>query len=68
MHVSAVNVSLTAAERARMAISTSWSMANTGSCTNVRCGPVTWALERARATSGAAPRGQTIANARPVAR
>ena len=68
MQVSAVKVSLTAADSARMAISTSWSMAKTGSCTRVRCGPVTCAFDRASATSGAAPRGQTMASGRPVAR
>ncbi len=36
MQVSAVKVSLTAGERARMAISTNWSMANTGSWVRVR--------------------------------
>ncbi len=44
MQVMAVKVSLTAAERARIAISTSWSIAKTGSCISVRCGPVTCAL------------------------
>ena len=68
MQVSAVKVSFTAAESARMAISTSWSMAKTGSCTSVRWGPVTCAFDRAMATSGAAPRGQTMASGRPVAR
>ena len=64
MHVSAVNVSFTAADRARMAISTIWSIAKTGSWTSVRCGPVTWALESARDTSGAALGGYTRARAR----
>ena len=59
-------MSLTAGERARMAISTSWSMANTGSCIKVRCGPVMWARSRARATCSAAPRGQTVASGRPA--
>ena len=68
IQVRAVKVSLTAAESARMAISTNWSMAKTGSCTSVRCGPVTWALDRASATSCAAPRGHTMARARPSAR
>ena len=68
MQVSAVKVSFTAEDSARMAISTSWSMANTGSCTSVRCGPVTCALASAWATSGAAPGGHTVASARPVAR
>ncbi len=36
MHVRAVNVSLTAGDSARMAISTSWSMANARSCESVR--------------------------------
>ena len=66
MQVRAVKVSLTAAESARMAISTSWSMANTGSCTSVRWGPVTCALANACATSGPAPRGHTMASGRPV--
>jgi len=37
-----------------MAISTSWSMAKTGSCMSVRCGPVTCALASAWATCWAA--------------
>jgi len=41
MQVNAVKVSFTAGDRARMAISTSRSMAKTGSCIKVRCGPVT---------------------------
>ena len=65
MHVRAVKVSLTAADKARMPISTIWSMAKTGSCTSVRCGPVTWAFERARDTSFAALGGYTLARARP---
>ena len=57
MQVSAVKVSLTAGESARMAISTSWSMAKTGSCMSVRWGPVTCALASARRhLAGRAPR------------
>ena len=66
MHVRAVNVSFTAGDSARMAISTSWSMANTGSCMSVRWGPVTWASDSARATCAAAPRGHTLASGRPA--
>ena len=66
MQVRAVKVSLTAGDRALMAISTSWSMAKTGSCISVRCGPVTCALDRASLTCSAAPRGQTVARGRPA--
>ena len=59
-------MSFTAGDRARMAISTSWSMAKTGSCMSVRCGPVTWALARANLTCSAAPRGHTVARGRPA--
>ena len=61
MQVSAVNVSLTAGESARIAISTSWSMAKARSCASVRFGPVTWARWSARVTAGAAAGGQTTA-------
>ena len=65
MQVSAVKVSLTAAESARMAISTSWSMPNDTSWLRVRCGPVTCARPSAWRTSGAASGGQTVANRCP---
>ena len=57
MQVRAVKVSLTAGDRARMAISTSWSMAKTGSCIRVRWGPVTWALDKRQRHLGRRPRG-----------
>ncbi len=41
-----MNVSLTAADSARMQISTSWSMPKETSCARVRYGPVTWYLVR----------------------
>ena len=66
MQVMAVNASLTAAERARIAISTSWSIAKTGSCMSVRWGPVTWARASAIATWSAASGGQIEASGRPA--
>ena len=56
MQVSAVNVSLTAGESARMAISTSWSMANTGVLDERAVGAGHVGSASAPATSGAACR------------
>ncbi len=61
MQVSAVNVSLTAGDNARMPISTSWSTPNETSWARVRYGPVTCALASSLATSAAAASGQTVA-------
>ena len=65
MQVSAVKVSLTAAESARVAISTSWSIPNDASWVSVRYGPMTCARPNALLTSGAASGGQTVANRCP---
>ena len=65
MHVSAVKVSLTAADSARSAISTSWSMPNDTSWLSVRYGPTMCARPSAWRTSGAASGGQTVANRCP---
>ena len=65
MHVKAVKVSFTAGESALMAISTSWSIANTGSWIRVRCGPVRWLLPIATPTWVAAFDGQTRARGHP---
>src|SRR5258708_10345454 len=66
MQLSAVNVSLTAGDRARIAISTSWSTAKTGSWLRVRWLPVTCARSRALVTAGAAEAGRTWASGRPA--
>ena len=65
MQVSAVKVSLTAADRARIAISTSWSKPNDTSWVSVRCGPMMCARLMACRTSGAASGGQTVPNRCP---
>src|SRR5690349_18840216 len=61
MHVRAVKVSLTAGERARMAISTSWSMPNETSWVRVRYGPVMWERPSTSPTWAAAAGGHTVA-------
>jgi hypothetical protein len=61
MQVSAVNVSFTAGDRARIAISTSWSMPNETSWVRVRYGPITWARPSVLLTTPAASGGQTRA-------
>ena len=65
MQARAVNVSLTAGDSARMAISTSWSTANERSCVSVLCGPVACAPPSARATPGVAAAGHTFASGWP---
>ena len=66
--VSAVKVSLTAGERARMAISTSWSMPNEMSWVSVRLDPVMCARPSASLTRAAASGGHTMANGCPWTR
>ena len=65
MQASAVNVSLTAGDSARMAISTSWSTAKATSWLRVRLGPTACALRSPRSTVAAAPAGQTVASGWP---
>ena len=57
-----------AEDRARIAISTSWSMPNETSWASVRNGPVRWARVSSRATPGAALAGHTVASGLPWAR
>ena len=61
MQVSAVKVSLTAGDSARIAISTSWSTPKETSWARVRYGPVTCARDSSRATRPAASVGHTVA-------
>ncbi len=68
MQVMAVNVSFTAGDSARMAISTIWSIANWRSWASVRPGPTTWARRNSRSIVGAASAGHTIAKGRPFTR
>ena len=63
-----MNVSLTAAESARMQISTSWSMPNETSWASVRYGPVTCDLASSRATWSVALPGHTVAYGDPWTR
>lgn len=65
MQVSAVNVSLTAGESARIAISTSWSTAKEMSCESVRYGPATCARLRLFPMCVAASDGHTVASGCP---
>jgi len=65
MQVIAVKGSLTAGDRARIAISTSWSKPNDASWVSVRCGPMMCAPPSACRTSAAASGGQTVANRCP---
>ena len=62
MQVSAVNVSLTAGESARIAISTSWSMPNDRVLGQRPVRPVMCARPALAGASGAAAGGQTVAS------